>query len=254
MYSEICLRFLEYLKVIKNASPHTIRNYGIDLRAFNTYLAEVESKENCAISLIDRKTIRGFLAWLNQNCLNKRSVARRLSSLRSFFKYAQTQNLISGNPTEEIDNPKLDKKLPASLSQEEITQLFNQPDLETYFGFRDRTMLELIYSSGLRVSELAALNRRDVDFVNGQVKLRGKGKKERVIPVTKNALRWITNYLAHEERHLKTETHSPQQDHEAIFLNKHGTRLTTRSIDRLFDAYLRRKRAGRQNYTPYLTP
>lgn len=239
MYRETCELFLEYLKVIKNASPHTVRNYGIDLRSFNSYLEEVESKENCDITLIDRKTIRGYLAWLNQNCLNKRSVARRLSSLRSFFKYAQTQNLISNNPTAEIENPKLDKKLPASLTHDQITHLFNQPDLRTYLGYRDRTMMELIYSSGLRVSELAGVNREDFDFVNMLVRLRGKGKKERVIPVTKNALQWIKNYLEHEERHLKTEIHSPQLDEKAVFLNKHGNRLTTRSIDRLFDAYLR---------------
>jgi integrase/recombinase XerC len=238
-FSEICAHFLEYLKVVKQASLHTIRNYAIDLRSFQAYLKEVESNENCDLGQIDRKTIRGFLAWLNQNCLNKRSVARRLSSLRSFFKYAQIQGMIASNPTEEIENPKLDKKLPNSISLDEITQLFSQPDLDTYLGFRDRTLMELIYSSGLRVSELAAVNRQDVDFTNMLVRLRGKGKKERVIPVTKNALQWIKKYLMHEERHIKSETHSPQVDNEAIFLNKHGTRLTTRSIDRLFDAYLR---------------
>lgn len=239
MYKESYAHFLEYLRAVKHASKHTIRNYGIDLRAFETYLTEVEKHENCPLLRIERKTIRGFLAWLHENRLHKKSIARKLSSLRSFFRYAQIQGLIPTSPTEEIETPKLDKKLPGSISIEEITRLFDQPDTHTYLGFRDRTMMELFYSSGLRVSELAALNRQDVDFSKMLVKLKGKGKKERVIPATQSALNWIKNYLNHPERHQKGEVHSPEIDNEAIFLNKHGSRLTTRSIDRLFDAYLR---------------
>jgi len=229
-------RFLEYLRVIKNASEHTTRNYGIDLRSFQAYFKgeEIEIK----IETIDRKTIRGYLAWLHSKDLNKRTLARRLSSLRSFFKYMQTQKIITLNPIDEIVNPKLDKKLPASISYEQIQEFFNQPDLERYLDYRDRTMMELFYSSGLRLSELAGLNRQDFDLANLTVKLRGKGKKERVVPITKNAARWIQSYLNHPERHLKTQIHAPQIDENAIFLNKHGYRLTTRSIDRLFDQHL----------------
>lgn len=255
MYIICCYRFLEYLKVVRNASEHTIRNYAIDLNSFKTYLEhewlanidpkdlpqKITHKEPLAIGPkdevlrlenIDRKTIRGFLAWLNMNNQDKRTVARRLSSLRSFFKYAQSQNQIEINPTEELDNPKLDKKLPASISYDQIEHLFNQPDVECYLGYRDRTLMELLYSSGLRVSELAALNRQDIDLVNLTVKLRGKGKKERVIPITKNAAQWIKSYLEHNERH------EIEADNEAVFLNKHGLRLSTRSIDRLFDHYM----------------
>lgn len=238
MYRSTRDQFLEHLKVIKNASEHTIRNYGIDLNTFENYLQQEEP--DCCLDLdaINRKTIRGYLAWLNLDLQHKRTVARRLSALRSFFKYAQAHQLIKINPTEEIDQPKLDKTLPEFLSYEQITHLFNQPDIATYLGYRDRCMMEMIYSSGLRVSELAGLNRQDIDLANRTVKLRGKGKKERVVPITHNAAQWIRSYLAHDERHLKTETHSPQADPDAIFLNKHGTRLTTRSIDRLFDQYL----------------
>jgi len=235
---DLSTRFLEYLRVIKNSSEHTIRNYGIDLRSFEAYF--VVEKVDVKIEAIDRKTIRGYLAWLHSQGLNKKTLARRLSSLRSFFRYLQNQKIVSANPIEEIDNPKLDKQLPVSISYEQIQQFFNQPDIETYLGYRDRTMMELFYSSGLRLSELAGLNRLDCDFPNLTVKLRGKGKKERIVPITKNAAAWMQSYLNHAERHMKTEIHAPQIDEEAIFLNKHGYRLTTRSIDRLFDQHLSR--------------
>ncbi len=189
---------------------------------------------------IDRKTIRGFLAWLNLNKQNKRTVARRLSSLRSFFKYAQSQNMVSSNPTEELEHPKLDKKLPVSLTYEQVSHLFDQPDTLTYLGFRDRVIMELFYSSGLRVSELTALNRQDFDYGSLTVKLKGKGKKERIVPITKNAAEWIKAYLAHHERHRDSDIHFAEIDPDAIFLNKLGTRLTTRSVDRKFDIYLTR--------------
>lgn len=258
-------RFLEYLKVIRNASEHTIRNYAIDLNSFKNYLEsewlkDIEPNQWPAkiayntsyeqrnhlfdhqldIMRIDRKTIRGFLAWLNSIQQNKRTVARRLSLLRSFFKYACSQKIIVQDPTEELDHPKLDKKLPVSLSYEQITHLFDQPDISNYLGFRDRAIMELFYSSGLRVSELAGLNRQDFDYANLTVRLRGKGKKERIIPITKNAADWIKNYLEHSERHYDVETHLAEIDRNAIFINKFGTRLTTRSVDRKFDLYLTR--------------
>lgn len=264
VYILACYRFLEHLKIVKNASEHTIRNYAIDLNVFKAYLEhdwlvdvkpenlpeKISYKEpytqrslsfdhQLDLNRIDRKTIRGFLAWLNLNKQNKRTVARRLSSLRSFFRFSQSQQLIQINPTEELDSPKLDRKLPVSLAYEQISHLFEQPDTTTYLGFRDKTIMELFYSSGLRVSELVALNRQDFDYANLTVKLRGKGKKERIVPITKNAADWMKSYLEHEERFCNSNTHSAESDPQAIFLNKHGTRLTTRSVDRNFDYYLR---------------
>jgi integrase/recombinase XerC len=275
MFILACYRFLEHLKIIKNASEHTIRNYAIDLNTFKSYLeydwlADVKPEElpdkisykdpytyrstlfdhQLDLSKIDRKTIRGFLAWLNLNKQNKRTVARRLSSLRSFFRFTHSQKLTSSNPTEELDSPKLDRKLPMSLTYEQISHLFDQPDTSTYLGFRDRTIMELFYSSGLRVSELVALNRQDFDYVHLTVKLRGKGKKERIVPITKNAADWIKSYLEHLERFRDSNIHSAEVDPKAIFLNKHGTRLTTRSVDRKFDYYLNQSGlAG--NVTPH---
>lgn len=259
MFIETCYHFLEYLKVIKQSSVHTIRNYAIDLNAFKNYLETTltsdqksekitvdgwESYRQCnrkdpfILSQIDRRQIRGFLASLTSQKQNKRTMARRLSSLRSFFKYARSQKFIAVDPTEELDHPKLDKTIPVSLSYNQIQDLFEQPDSSCYLGFRDRAIMELFYSSGLRVSELVGLNREDFDPENLTVKLRGKGKKERLIPITKNAARWIKAYLDHPERHCKSDGHAAEVDRSAVFLNKHGTRLTTRSVDRSFDKYL----------------
>jgi integrase/recombinase XerC len=264
MFIATSYRFLEHLKVIKNASEHTVRNYAIDLNSFKSYLeqellpADISDEDRpqkisykdpyqshlndhlLGLEAINRKTIRGFLAWLNTQQQHKRTIARRLSSLRSFFRYAQAQKLVTLNPTEDLDSLKLDKKIPVSLSYDQVQHLFDQPDTSRYLGFRDRVIMELFYSSGLRVSELAALNRSDFDPGSLLIKLKGKGKKERIVPLTKNAANWIKSYLEHTERHQDTEEHLAEVDDQAIFLNKHGTRLTTRSIDRKFSFYLHR--------------
>lgn len=263
MYIEASYRFLHYLRISKNASEHTIRNYAIDLNALKKYLEvewhgnlkqeelpdKIHHNNTCPdhwngenqllqIERIDRKTIRGFLAFLNSNQSSKRTIVRRLSSLRTFFKWAFSENLITCNPTEEIESPKITKSIPYSLSYDQIQQLFEQPDTTTFLGFRDRTIMELFYSSGLRVSELAALNRPDFDIESALLKVRGKGKKERIVPITKNASQWIKSYLNHPERHHDLSGHHAEADPDAIFLNKLGTRLSTRSIDRCFDKYL----------------
>ncbi len=180
-----------------------------------------------------------MLASLNENQQNKRTIVRRLSSLRTFFKYAISNNLISSDPTEDLETPKIDKKIPVSISYDQVKKLFEQPDTTNYLGFRDRAIMELFYSSGLRVSELVSLNRSDFDAGNLLIKLKGKGKKERVVPITKNAAEWIKSYLEHPERHLDTDGHMAEVDSQAVFLNKLGTRLTLRSVDRNFDKYLK---------------
>ncbi|MBS4167966.1 tyrosine recombinase XerC [Parachlamydia sp. AcF125] len=262
MFIEAAYRFLEYLRIVKNASEHTVRNYAIDLNALKEYLEHDFLPEGeqqlppkiryneayserlkmydslLKLEAISRKTIRGFLAYLSEHQVHKRTVVRRLSSLRSFFKYTLTQKWISTNPTEELESPRVEKKVPNSLSYDQVQALFDQPDVKTLLGFRDRVIMELFYSSGLRVSELVALDRHEFDPKNLLIKLKGKGKKERIIPITKNAADWISAYLTHPERCVETDGHLAQQDPDAIFLNRLGTRLTTRSVDRKFDKYL----------------
>ncbi|MCE2982335.1 MAG: tyrosine recombinase XerC [Parachlamydia sp.] len=227
---------MEHFRAIKNASEHTLRSYALDLRVFHDFLKG--SSHSLELNSIDRKAVREFLAALMHQKKSKRTIARRLSTLRSFFKYALKNRWIETNPVEEIENPKIEKKLPPSLTYEQVVHLFHQPDLSSYLGMRDRTIMELFYSSGLRVSELASLNKDDFDFENLTLKLKGKGKKERIVPITKNAAGWLKNYLEYPVRLTGGSDHQEEIDHEALFLNKLGTRLTTRSIDRKFDLYL----------------
>lgn len=262
MFIDASYRFLDYLKNIKNASEHTLRNYAIDLNSLKNYLEEEVLKcdednrpdkifydksndERCSfkdalidIKSIDRRVIRDFLAYLQKEGVHRSTIVRRVSSLRSFFKYAYVQKIVDNNPIEDIDSPKTEKRIPYSLTYDELQKFFDQPDLNNYLEYRDRCMMELFYSSGLRVSELVALNREDFDYENLLVKLKGKGKKERIVPITKNAADWVKAYLDHHERHRDTDGHLGQVDEKAIFLNKLGTRITTRSVDRKFDKYL----------------
>lgn len=220
-------QFLEYLRVVKNVSPHTLRNYGLDLEAFS------ERLRGAALRQIDKREIRSFLAALSEKGAKKRTILRRLSSLRSFFHYLSREKLIESNPLDEIESPKLEKSLPSSLTYEQVERLFSLPDTSDVLGRRDRCIMELFYSSGLRISELASLDRHDFDPTHLQLRVMGKGKKQRVVPITQTAAQWIQSYLSDPERE------QIEQDSSAIFLNKWGSRITVRSIDRKFKEYLK---------------
>lgn len=228
-------QFLQHLAIVKNASEHTIRNYRIDLMMFYDYLTE----EQKLLNQVSRKELRNFLACLTEANKSKRTIVRKLSALRAFFKYAFDQKMISENPTELLETPKIEKKIPSCLSYEQIERLFAMPDTSTLLGFRDRAIMELFYSSGLRVSELTALNRSDFYPDQLLIKLKGKGKKERIIPITPNAAKWLTDYLSHTERHCDMDGHRAEADSQAIFLNKLGKRLSARSVDRNFELFLK---------------
>ncbi len=242
-YEQSAAQFLNYLKVVKNASEHTLRNYGMDLQAFivffKTEVVKSGDSPQIFLSQIDKRAIRSYLAMLSGKQATKKTILRRLSTLRSFFKYLCKERLIEHNPLDEVGSPKLEKRIPAPLSMEQVECLFSQPDLGSYLGFRDRCMMELFYSSGLRISELVGLDREDLDLKNLRVKVKGKGKKQRVIPMTKNAAKWLEDYLDHTMRHQDSDEHKAQEDVRAIFLNKWGERITTRSVDRNFEAYLK---------------
>jgi integrase/recombinase XerC len=264
MFIKTSYDYLEYLRSAKNASEHTIRNYSIDLNHFKSFVEEhiletikedVRPPKICfqspyslrmtahddllSLECVDRNTIRKYLAHLKENNANDRTIVRRLSSLRSYIKYLCSKGILLQNPAEELETPKIEKRVPTFLSYDEVQKLFDQPDTTDLLGLRDRVILELFYSSGLRVSELVALNREDFQHKQRTIKLKGKGKKERIVPITKGAAEWILTYINHPERYQEVNGHSAEQDPHAIFLNRHGTRLTTRSVDRNFDKYLK---------------
>jgi integrase/recombinase XerC len=217
--NESIVSFLDYLKFVRQLSHHTLRNYDIDLREY-LFFAKGEIKTS---------DIRGFLSYLYRKNCSKKTVARRLSALRTFVKYLMRQGVLKENPLLEIKTPKQEKKLPSFLAKDQVIQFFAAPDIKTYLGVRDRSIMELLYATGIRVAELAALNKGDIDESDPAIKVLGKGKKERIIPLTKTALYWLKQTLSHSKRREK--------DEKAVFLNRWGARLTTRSIDRLFIAY-----------------
>jgi integrase/recombinase XerC len=238
VYGEGVSQFLNELRVVKGASEHTLRNYGLDLAAFKTFF-EGERRTTFTVADIDKRAVRAYLAALAAKNASKKTILRRLSSLRSFYKFLVKKRLVEHNPLDEIDSPKLEKKIPPSLNYAQVERLFEQPDTTSYLGFRDRCIMELFYSSGLRISELIGLDRQDFDVKNLRLRVMGKGKKERIVPITKTAAKWMTDYLNHQERHLDIDDHKAQADDKAIFLNKWGERLTVRSVDRKFEEYLK---------------
>jgi integrase/recombinase XerC len=217
-------RFMRYLEVEKGVSAHTVRAYRKDLEAFSAYAAG--KPEN--MDLID---IRGFIAGQINNGLSKITVSRRLSSIRSFFKYLHREGYITANPAKLVSNPKIPKMLPRYLSVDDVFSLIERPEGIGFITVRDRAILELLYSSGLRVSELSGLNVDDLTIREALVKIRGKGKKERIVPVGSKAVGAVKSYLV--ERMLR------RSRDKALFLNRLGTRLTDRGVRRIVVKYAR---------------
>lgn len=229
MFQEALENFLSSLRVVKQASEHTLRGYRLDLIAFLTFAAE---------SPIDRKLLRNYFSILHKEGKSRRTVLRRISSLRSFFNYLVKEKLLPSNPLQGFERPKLDKTLPKVLKINEIEYFFSQPDLSMLSGLRDRAIMELFYSSGLRLNELVQLSRSDIDWQNHKIKLQGKGKKQRIVPITLTACTWLRQYLDNPFRYQDHGRQLAEADREAVFLNRWGKRLSARSIDRIFKEYL----------------
>jgi len=222
----------------ENASPHTVRNYVSDLRQLRTFLLEHGTTRNAAgddvvAGAVDALTIRAFLAHLLQRN-RKSSVGRKLSSAKVFFRFLLRRGVIPADPTVGIATPKKDKQLPVHLTVDDMFRLLETPSAATPSGLRDRAILEVTYSCGLRVSELVGLDWEDVDSSLELVRVRGKGGKERLVPVGRKALLALDAYRA------KIDELCPRGvgQGKAVFLNQRGGRLTTRSVGRLLDHYI----------------
>lgn len=219
-------KFLTYLEIEKNVSGHTLLNYHLDLKGFRNFLSEKDVRE------IERLDIRKFLSHLKEKNLKKRTLARKLSTLRSFFKFLLREGYIKTDPVGGVSSPKLEKKLPIFLDVDKVTKFVESPDRDSIQGLRDRAILETLYSTGIRVSELVGLNIGRVDFIGGIVKVYGKGKKERLAPIGDKALRAIRDYL--------DQQHQAKLDSRALFLNKHNNRLTDRGVQNLVNKYIQK--------------
>jgi integrase/recombinase XerC len=230
-------RFLRYLRIERNASELTLKSYREDLAALQEYL-ETSFGRAIAPGEITTSELRGYVAALHEAGYAKTSVSRRLASLRSFFRFAQREGLADANPAKPLRNPRPDRKLPHFLTSDEISRLLNTPSKDEPLGLRDRAILETMYSGGLRVSETVGINDGDLDFESGLVRIRGKGKRERLAPLGSYAVRALRRWL--RERQLSPR--EPQDDGAPVFVNKFGRRLTTRSVARMLEKHI--KQAG----------
>ena len=229
--------FLDYLGKVRDLSQHTLRNYDLDLHAFKNHLNKESGIKHISLKQIEKRHIRHYLADLNERSVARNTLLRHLSTLRSFYRYLVQQKWIDHNVMGEIDTPRCIPSLPVSLTYDEVLCFLNQPDLSNLLGYRDRCIMELFYSSALRLSELIQLDRKDIDFKMRTLRVKGKGKKERLVPITPHAALWVKKYLDHPKRNMVGRSYS-EKDHSAIFLNRWGSRLSVRSVDRLFKRYL----------------
>ncbi len=227
-------QFLQYLRVERGASPHTLKGYREDLHALVDYLADGDGR--CpAPGSITTGELRGFVSALHEAGYAKSSIARRLASVRSFMRFGQREGWAKANPAKALRNPRKSHKLPHFLSTDEIGKLLNAPKGESAAAMRDRAILETLYSAGLRVSELVGLMDGDLDFAAGIVRVRGKGRKERLAPIGSYAARALKRWLA-----VRTLSPREKTGREApVFTNKFGTRLATRSVARMLEKYLK---------------
>ena len=225
--------FIDYLGSQRGYSDHTIRNYRIDLNQFVDFLVE---KKNPPPDLesIDFMVLRGYLGSLYGR-YKRTTIARKLSSVRSFFHFLEKKGLNRGNPAADISTPKQGKYIPVHLPVDEMFRLLEGPDREKPLGLRDLAILEVLYSCGIRVGELAGLNLSSIDFDGRLVKVLGKGNKERIIPIGRKALKAVKNYIE-ATLPLRKKTRTDVRD-EPLFLNFRGGRLTTRSIGRMIKRY-----------------
>ncbi|HVX10538.1 MAG TPA: tyrosine recombinase XerC [Pirellulales bacterium] len=226
-------RFLQYLAVERNSSPLTIKSYREDLEALVAYLGE-RYPTAPAPGDVTTLDLRGYLATLHEREYAKTTIARRLASLRSFFRFGQREGWSDTNPAKPLRNPRKSRSLPHFLSSQDLDRLLSAPPADKPMGLRDRAILEVLYSAGLRVSELVGLNDGDLDSAQGILRVRGKGKRERLAPLGSYA----TNALG---KWLRLRRVSPRERtgiETPVFVNKAGRRLTTRSVGRLLEKYL----------------
>jgi integrase/recombinase XerC len=253
MIENLFSQFFEHLRYERNVSEHTLRNYASDLLQFYDHLAPVdpksEKRREVDVKDIDHITIREWLSSLHADHKKKTSVARKLAALRTFFQFLVREGILEMNSAKLVSTPRLEKKLPSHLSVEDAVRFIETPDLNTDLGRRDRAILEFLYGTGVRVSELTKLDVNDVDFKNKLIRVTGKRRKQRIVPFGEPALHALMGYLTVRQGFLNNAPPT-ERDSKALFLNYQGTRITTRSVGRMIDKYIQIC-AGIHNISPH---
>jgi integrase/recombinase XerC len=227
-------RFLQYLRVERNASEHTVKSYREDLTALADYMTAPggQCPEAGGLTVFD---LRGYVTALHEAGYAKATIARRLASLRSFFRFGQREGWVKTNPAKPLRNPRQGRTLPHFLSAADIARLLGAPPTDCPMGLRDRAILETMYSAGLRVSESVGLEQADLDLEAGILRIRGKGRRERLSPIGSYAARALRRWLAVRRLHRR----QPAGPKAPVFVNRFGRRLTTRSVGRMLEKYLK---------------
>ncbi len=235
MIERLSIGFLEKIEHERGFSEHTLRAYHKDLLQFDNFL---KTEKRVDLKDVNHLLLRKFLAVLRSKKYSKTTIARKLASIRSFFKYLIQEGELVSNPFEALRTPKLDKKLPHFLSISDVGVLLKTPDHTTLSGLRDMAILETLYSTGVRVSELVGLDDNDIDYFGGMIKVLGKGKKERLVPIGTHAIKAIKEYNNLKLKDMKFKSKGVSAG-GPLFLNKLGNRLTARSVARSLDKYLK---------------
>ncbi len=226
---ELLHSYISYLELERNVSPYTVRNYTRDIREFLEFL-QTESVES--LERVDRSVLRQYLAKLQWRGIVKASISRKLSAIRSFYRYLIREEIISSDPLKAAPSPKLEKRLPSFLSTEEVIRLIHAPDTSTPAGQRDRAILELLYASGLRVSEIVGLDLDQVNLATREIHVWGKGSKERVGLIGEPAARALSLYLDDGRTKLMGKRRT-----NALFLNRYGQRIAKRRVQHILEKY-----------------
>ncbi|MFV1951091.1 MAG: tyrosine recombinase XerC [Nitrospinota bacterium] len=240
--------FKRYLEIERVASQHTIANYLSDLKQFCDFLRETvlctsDSDSDIDIKQIDNVVIRTFLGYLHKKRMRSSSMARKLATLRTFFKFLCREGYIEKNYAKVVATPKMEKRIPSFLPVDEIFQLIETPDQRTFLGLRDRAILEIFYATGIRVSELVSLNYDDLNQELRFIKVKGKGNKERIVPFGKKAAEALKEYLEKLEETKRVKHWDIDQN--GIFLNRNGGRLTVRGIRKIVDKHIKKSAIAR---------
>jgi integrase/recombinase XerD len=223
--------FIEYLEFEKGLSLNTRAAYRRDLSKFMAFVRE-KMANNKGPEEITKQDIMAFLAWQVNSGAEHSTIARSLSSIKTFYKYLVLDGLVAANPAGDLETPKIRRKLPRVLSVDEVDRLMEAPKVTLPLGIRDRAMLELMYGTGVRVSELLSLQLDDINFTAGFLRCLGKGRKERIIPVNQTASDWVQRYLARSRNLL-----SKSSQERALFLNARGKRMSRQGFFKILNAY-----------------
>lgn len=228
---ELLKRYVRHLELERSISPLTVRNYTGDIQGFLDFLGNngVDSLDK-----VSRSTMRLYLGWLHEQGIARASISRKLSALRSFYRYLARENLVDAEPLSTLSSPKLEKRLPTFLTHEEMARLIEAPDTSTPQGLRDRAILELLYAAGVRVSEIVALDLKDIDLGSRQIRVWGKGSKERMVLMGRPAAEALKLYLDLGRIKLEGKAYT-----QAVFLNRFGERIVVRRIQHIIKKYAR---------------